>query len=137
MAARATALRWVRFNAVGVIGFAVQLLVLTLLLRMQVHYLAATALAVEAAVLHNYVWHERWTWKDRPVQGYARLARLWRFHLLNGLVSLAGNLLLMRLLVGTLQVPAIPANMAAVLVCSLVNYLASDRIVFDPRPSLQ
>lgn len=124
-------LRFLRFNAVGVIGFGVQLLVLTLVLQLGAHYLAATALAVEAAVLHNYLWHERWTWKDRPVGGHTRLARLWRFHLLNGLVSLVGNVLLMRLFVGTLQIPAIPANLAAVLVCSLVNYFASDRIVFD------
>ncbi len=29
------------------------------------HYLVATALAVEMAVLHNFFWHRRWTWADR------------------------------------------------------------------------
>ena len=30
------------------------------------HYLPATALAVEATtVLHSFVWHQRWTWRDR------------------------------------------------------------------------
>jgi putative flippase GtrA len=122
--------RFLKFNSVGVAGFAVQMTVLAALLHAGVHYLAATALAVEAAVLHNFVWHERWTWKDRPAAGHGRLGRLFRFHALNGLVSLAGNVLLMRLFVGTLGVPAIPANILAVMACSLVNYFGSDRIVF-------
>jgi putative flippase GtrA len=124
--------RFWRFNAVGVLGFAVQLAVLALLVRLGVHYLAATALAVEAAVLHNFLWHERWTWGDRPVRGRERLGRLWRFHAVNGAVSLVGNVVLMRLLAGALGVPVVPANLAAVLGCAAVNYLAGDRAVFRP-----
>ncbi len=56
---------WVRFNAVGIIGLVVQLLVLAVLLRFGLHYLVATTVAVEAAVLHNFLWHERWTWSER------------------------------------------------------------------------
>ena len=125
-------MRFIRFNSVGVAGFAVQLGVLTGLLYFGLHYLVATVLAVEAALLHNFLWHERWTWRDRPAAGRSRLGRLWRFHALNGLVSLVGNVVLMRVLVGTFGVPAIPANMLAVLACSLVNYFASNQIVFAP-----
>ena len=32
---------------------------------MHFNYLAATAIAVEAAVVHNFVWHEQFTWVDR------------------------------------------------------------------------
>ena len=123
-------MRFLRFNGVGVVGFALQLGMLTLLLSLDVHYLLATALAVESAVLNNFFWHERWTWRDRPAAGRGRLARLFRFHALNGLVSLVGNVVLMRVFVGTLGVPVVPANVAAVIACSLVNYFGSDRIVF-------
>jgi putative flippase GtrA len=122
--------RFLRFNLVGVAGFAVQIAALALLVHLGAHYLAATALAVEAAVLHNFFWHERWTWRDRPADGRGRLDRLFRFHALNGVISLAGNLLLMRWLVGTLGVPAVPANLLSVLACALVNFLATDRMVF-------
>jgi len=122
--------RLVKFNSIGVAGFVVQITTLGVLLQLGVGYLAATALAVEAAVLHNFFWHERWTWRDRPAAGPTRLARLGRFHALNGLVSLVGNVLLMRLFVGTLGIPPLPANLLAVLVCSGINYLASDRLVF-------
>ena len=122
--------RFLRFNGVGVIGFALQLGVLALLLRLGLHYLAATALAVELTILHNFAWHERWTWKDRPAGEEGRWGRLWRFHAANGLISLAGNLILMRLFVGLLHIPPIPANLLAVLLCALVNFTASDRFVF-------
>jgi dolichol-phosphate mannosyltransferase len=126
-------MRFLKFNSVGVAGFVLQLAALAVLLHFGLHYLVATALAVEAALLHNFVWHERWTWRDRPAAGHSRLGRLWRFHALNGLVSLVGNVLLMRVLVGTFGLPAIPANLLAVVACSLVNYFASDRIVFEGR----
>jgi putative flippase GtrA len=57
--------RWLKFNAVGAIGVAVQLGMLAILVRLGVHYLIATALAVETAVLQNYYWHARWTWRGR------------------------------------------------------------------------
>jgi putative flippase GtrA len=122
--------RFLRFNLVGVVGFVLQLAVLAILLRTGMHYLAATALAVEAAILHNFAWHERWTWGDRPAARRERLGRLGRFHLLNGAVSLVGNLAIMRLLVGAFAMPALPANLIAVLACALVNYAGSDRVVF-------
>jgi putative flippase GtrA len=122
--------RFWRFNAVGVLGFAVQLAALALLVRIGAHYLVATAVAVEAAILHNFVWHERWTWRDRPSPGGARLARLARFQALNGLVSLAGNLLLMRVLVGAGGVPPLAANAVTVVVCAAINFAGADRLVF-------
>ncbi len=122
--------RFLKFNGVGVIGFALQLVLLALLLRLGFHYLAATALAVELTVLHNFAWHERWTWRDRPPGAAGRWRRLWRFHAANGLISLAGNLVLMRLFVGLLGMPPVPANLLSVLLCALVNFTASDRFVF-------
>ena len=123
-------LRWAKFNAVGAAGVAVQLGVLALLesvLRLQ--YLVATALAVEAAVLHNFAWHERWTWRDRSGRGGA-LQRLVRFNLTTGVVSIAVNLGLMRLLVGRFHLPYLAANLLAIAAGSLANFLLSDAFVF-------
>jgi putative flippase GtrA len=124
--------RWVRFNGVGALGIAVQLGVLACLVRtLDVHYLWATLVAVEVTVLHNFAWHERWTWRDRPSPSSARLlGRIGRFHLFNGGISLAGNLVLMRGLTGWLQLDPLASNIIAILVCSAVNFAASELFVF-------
>jgi putative flippase GtrA len=124
--------RWLKFNAVGGIGIVVQLAALAILRSLlKLDYLLATGLAVEIAVLHNFVWHERFTWADRPAtRPVQSLVRLAKFNASNGAVSLAGNLVLMRLLVGELKVNYVVANLVAIVVCSLVNFLLGDRFVF-------
>jgi putative flippase GtrA len=123
--------RWLKFNAVGAIGIGVQLAALAILKGLlRLPYLTATALAVEAAVLHNFVWHERWTWKDRRQAGGSVLSRLVRFHLGNGLVSIAVNLVAMRLLVGRLHMQYLIANLLAITAGSLANFFISDLLVF-------
>ncbi len=113
-----------KFSAVGVVGAGVQLLALALFLRLHLNYLLATAAAVETAILHNYQWHARWTWRGRP-------GRFWRFQVSNGLVSLTSNLILMRLLTGAVGIPPIPSNLIAIAATSLANFWLGDRWVFD------
>ena len=94
--------------------FPVQLAVLGGLIRLLgVHYLVATVVAVEAAILHNFFWHQRHTWRIGRLPASTR-RRLVRFHLLNGTVSLAGNALVMLLLTGSLGVDPVRANIVAV-----------------------
>ena len=123
--------RWMKFNLVGGVGIALQLLMLWLLTACGVGYLLATALAVESAVLHNFLWHERFTWVDRRNGRLLQsVARLLRFNLSTGTVSIVGNLLLMRLLVGQAHVRPILANMIAIAACSVLNFIVSDRWAF-------
>src|SRR4029077_6154405 len=77
-AIRRTGIRWMKFNAVGAGGILVQLGALTMLKSgLQLDYLFATALAVEAAILHNYLWHERFTWRDRvSANSWSRLSEV-------------------------------------------------------------
>ena len=131
--ARQTFFRWLKFNFVGGVGIAVQLAALAFF-RSVLHldYLLATGLAVETAVIHNFLWHERFTWADRPPGRLAHsLSRLAKFNASNGFVSLAGNLLIMRALVGQFHMNYVIANLIAVATCSIVNFLLSDRLVFE------
>jgi putative flippase GtrA len=128
-----------KFNVVGGIGIVVQLVALALLRSMlKLDYLLATGLAVEIAVIHNFLWHERFTWADRPAaRPFRSLVRLVKFNASNGAVSIVGNLVLMRLLVGELKLNYVVSNLVAIVVCSLVNFLLGDRFVFqaEARPA--
>jgi putative flippase GtrA len=121
--------RWLKFNTVGAIGIGVQLAALALLKSaLHVEILWATAAAVEIAVLHNFIWHERWTWKDRA--GSHVLVRLARFNLTTGAMSIVSNLLCMRLLVAQLHMQYLVANLLAIAVTSIANFLLSELFVF-------
>jgi len=129
-----TLLRWCKFNLVGGLGIGVQFAALFLLKSvLHFNYLAATAIAVETAVVHNFIWHEQFTWADRtPLGGsWSRSAyRLIRFNLSNGAVSLLGNLALMKVLVEAAGMHYLLANALAISLCSLANFLVSETWVF-------
>lgn len=125
--------RWIKFNAVGGLGILVQLAALAVSRSwLKIDYLLATGIAVEIAVIHNFVWHERFTWADRPAsRPLHSLVRLAKFNASNGTVSIIGNLLLMRLLVGELRFNYIASNIFAIVFYSFVNFLLGDRFVFN------
>ncbi len=126
-------LHWIKFNVVGVVGFALQAGALFVLTHNthRISYLTATALAVELAVLNNFVWHQRWTWSDRPTTTTGEtLRRLAKFNITTGLVSILGNLAFMSVLVGRLGLAIVLANLISVLACSLLNFILADRIAF-------
>jgi len=190
LARTATLVRWCKFNLVGAVGIFVQFGVLFCFKSgLHFNYLAATVLAVEAAVVHNFFWHERFTWADRtkservrppfgrPPSGAkarrrpetlfralqrcatlklrcsqnscagenkaaaqsifgASLRRFLRFELTTGLISIGGNLGMMRVLVGRLHMNYLAANGIAIAVCSLANFLVSDGWVFGENKTL-
>lgn len=131
---RRCARRWAAFNAVGLAGMLVQLGVVAFLVRMAGwHYLAATAIGVESAVLHNFVWHQHWTWRDRPAHSARTAAlRFMNFHLVNGVVSLVGNVGLTAFCTGVAGLDALISNVIAIIACSIVNFAASESFVFQP-----
>ena len=129
--------RAIAFAAIGALGFAVQLAAFAVFVRLAgLHYALASALAVETAVLHNFLWHERWTWADRPAASLvARLARLGGFHLSNGLVSIGGTVLFTVVFVEGAGLPPVVANAAALGATGVLNFVVSDRLVFASRPA--
>jgi putative flippase GtrA len=120
-----TFIRWSKFNLVGAVGMVVQLAALALFNRcVPGHY--------QLTLLHNFVAHLHYTWSDRR-HNSAVLAQLVRFHLSNGLVSMLGNLALMRLLVGVAHTPLLVANAIAILCCSILNFCMGNNWAFAAR----
>lgn len=124
--------RWCKFNLVGAMGVGVQFAALFVMKGLVgVDYLLATAMAVETAVIHNFLWHERFTWADRvrPSRRGA-LIRLIRFNLTTGAMSMVGNVALMKVMVGEGHMNYLVANGIAIALCSIANFLVSDQWVF-------
>lgn len=124
---------WWRFNIVSLVGVFVKLAVLHILTAwMYLGLRPATLLAVETAILHNFIWHEVWTWGERT-RGAERkfwFSRLLRFNGSTGLVSLIGNVLITDLLVNRFALPVLAANAAAIALCYLANFCLSEWFAF-------
>jgi putative flippase GtrA len=128
-----TFIRWGKFNLVGAMGMVVQLAALAVFNRFAPgHYLLTSVAALELTLLHNFVWHLHYTWRERR-HNSALLAQLLRFHLSNGLVSMLGNLALMRVLVQQAHLPVLVSNGIAILCCSIVNFCLGDNWAFPAR----
>jgi dolichol-phosphate mannosyltransferase len=116
----------------------VQLGVLWLAVELgEMAYVPATLLSTELAVVHNFVWHVRWTWTDRPGTPARIFSRFVRFNLTNGAVSLAGNASLVAMLTDWMEVPYVTANLAGIAVCCILNFFLSELFVFaTPRDAI-
>lgn len=118
--------RFVRFCAGGVVGFGVQLGTLAGLLHAGVHYLPATLVAIEAAIVSNFLWHRRYTFPSRGAAGWTLL----RYNLVAATTSLASGLFLTALLVERLGVSPMLANLGAIMLGSGINFAAASTWVF-------
>lgn len=123
--------RFARFNVVSAAGFVVQLAIVALLTRwLGVASVAATGLGVGAAIVHNFLWHRRWTWHDRLSSRGGVPVTFLRFVAGNGAVSLVGNLVIVGVLADGIGLDVVLANVVAVGLCGLLNFQIGDRLVF-------
>lgn len=125
-------MRFGKFSFVGMCGAALQLVLTHFFVgACGLSAAAATPFAVELVLLHNFLWHERLTWRDRECRiPRLRAQRLCRFHAANGLVSIAGNTAIVWLLTKYAHLPPLASATAAIAVCAPLNYLLAGEWVF-------
>jgi len=121
-------MRFARFALAGTSGFVIQVGTLAVLTTLfGVNYMMATLIAVEAAIVSNFIWHQQWTWRDRPGSVVERFVR---FNMLTAITSMVGSLVLTAIFVEAFQLNVIASNIASVAILSVINYIGADRLVF-------
>jgi putative flippase GtrA len=119
-----------RFSMVGLLGIGAQLLAMEMFAGgLRLPTLVASPLAVEFAVLHNFLWHWRWSFAGAE-SGLRFWPAMLRFHLTNGVISLLGTTAMMWLLHEQLRMPRMPANLVSILACWGLNWTAARYFVF-------
>lgn len=124
--------RFLRFQAVGVLGIVVQLILLALFQAAGWSTVIATAAAVEGAILHNFWWHQRWTWAE-PSRARSRrelLVLFLKFQTGAGLMCLIVNVLITTFLADYAGLHVILANLLAISTAGILSYFIHDRLVF-------
>jgi putative flippase GtrA len=116
-------------------GFLLQTFALWLLVRgAGLSAGVAITIAVMAAVSHNYVWHERFTWPSLPRE--KRWHRWLAFHVSTGLVSVLTNLGITMIVMTATGLSIVPANIIAVVLASFANFWINDRLIFRSAPAV-
>ena len=121
--------RWLRFNAIGFVGFLFQMVILAALIRWTwLTPPVAISAAVLVTVTHNFLWHERVTWRNQSSDG--RLGRWVKFQLSTGVISVITNVGLTAVVARLTGLSVVSANVVAVATASIATFLVSDRLVF-------
>ena len=128
------AIRVSRYAVVATLGFVVQFATLAAWMALGLPPVAATVLAIEAAILHNFAWHDRWTWGDRELPPNARrLRRLAHYNATMAVTSIGAGIAAAVVLVEWMGRSVVEANLVAIAAATLLNYLASDLAIFRGR----
>jgi len=137
----AALLRWrvIKFALVGASGTVINLAVLYLaqehLLRGIADFHArlnyAIALAISVATVSNFYWNRRLTWRDRARSAPQPALKLFAKYVMAAALSIAVQSLLTRWL--ALHLHYLLANVIAIAIASVANFVANDRLTFRRR----
>jgi dolichol-phosphate mannosyltransferase len=118
-----------KFCVVGASGYAVNLVVYTLLLRgLDLHYIPAAIGSFLVAVTNNYTWNRLWTFNRS--RGHVVFQGL-RF-LVVSVLALGANLVVLHVLV-QLGVGEVPAQAVAIVLVTPVNFVGNKLWSFRSR----
>jgi len=117
-----------KFTVVGALGTILNLAIMTVLIeKAAAPTAAASCIATEVSILHNFFLNNFWTFGSRK-QHNTLFDRFIRFHLL-ALFSLAANVGAALLLV-RIGIWYLPAQGLGILSAWFINYLTSNHLVF-------
>lgn len=112
--------RLIRFSVVGSSGVVMNMAAFSVLsTQLGLHYLAASAIAIELALCSNYLVNNNWTFADRRA-GFFAVRGLLRYHA----VSLGGmvvNLVMLQVLAGSVGLNPVLANLAGIAAATVWN----------------
>jgi putative flippase GtrA len=112
----------VRFSIVGGTGYVINLAVYTTLVEVfGVHYLLAAVFAFCVAVTNNFLLNRHWTFKATHSRASFQAPRF----LTVSLIALGFNLAVLELLVGVFGVHEVPAQAAAILAATPLNFIGN------------
>lgn len=125
--------RFTRFGLVGASGVIVNFLVLAVAIEaFSVHHLVAGAMATECAIMTNFTFNDRWTFRDINTSR-SWFVRLLRYHS----VAVGGLLISVTVLAAMIDGVGLPypvANSVGIGAAMLWNYSGSSRFAWSNHP---
>ena len=122
-----------KFCVVGAVGYLINLAVYDALLHEGLHYLVAATCSFLVAVTSNYTWNRLWTFRE--LRGHVGIQGM-RFFLVS-LAALGANLVVLHLLIAYAGLGKLPAQAAAIVLVTPLNFVGNKLWSFRRRRSSQ
>jgi len=111
-----------KFCAVGVSGYVVNLAVFAVCVEvLDLHHLVAATLAFVVAVLNNFWWNRRWTFRARGGHAGFQAARFFTISTAAFVFAAA----MLELLVSVAGMPELPAQAISIVAATPLNFLGN------------
>ena len=131
--------RFIKFGMVGASGTVINLAVLYLaqeyfllgIADFRVRLNFSIAIAITSATISNFYWNRRLTWRDRKLQLNRSTLGLFSRYVMAAGVAIVVQSLLTKWL--SLHLHYLIANLVAIAMASLFNFVANDRLTFRRR----
>jgi len=121
-----------KFMAVGWLGMLVNSAVLfTLKGGLHVPLIPASMIAIEVAIIHNFIWHRQWAWAERN-NGHKKsfFRQLLLYNAATGAVDFSVNISVLWSLSTFLNVHYMLANIVGMCAGPFVKFWLNDKIIF-------
>ncbi|MDF2569269.1 MAG: GtrA-like protein [Sporomusa sp.] len=122
-----------RFSIIGLSGVGVNMAVYIPLMAIGTDYALAAMVSFLAAVTNNFVWNLLWTFRGRAPE--KSLKSKYISFLACGIINLAANLLVLRVLVEQFGMNATTAQLVAIGATGALNFLLNYAITFNDSRS--
>ena len=131
--------RFIKFGLVGASGTVINVAVLWLAQEFLLRQIAdfhtrlnyAIALAITVATINNFYWNRRLTWRDRVSAVHHSALYLFAKYVMAAAVAIALQSVLTKWL--ALHMHYVVANLIAIVLASVVSFIANDRLTFRRR----
>ena len=125
-------LRGTKFNLVGLLGMLVNSGCLYLLKgAVGIPLIPASVISIEIAIVHNFIWHRHWTWRDRNVQNPPSfIKQLLVYNIMTGLVDLSINVIVLWALTTIFGVYFMIANVFGMIMGPCFKFWINEKFIF-------
>jgi putative flippase GtrA len=129
--------RFAKFGLVGTWGFMVNMSILWFLTEVGgLYYLLSSIVAVEIALINNYVLNDLWTWQDRGKPGKREyLKRMLKYHITASAAMLT-NISILWFFTELVGIYYLVSNIFGILCGAALNFFVNDRWTFRHRKEL-
>ena len=132
-------LRALKFNIVGWMGMPVNMGMLYLLKDVAgFPLILASVIAIETAIVHNYIWHRHWTWAHRNRgERPPFFKQLIAYNVATGLVDLVVNVSVLWVLTTFFGVYYLISNAAGMILGPLIKFWLNEKVIFRKKSKMK